>query len=31
MASVNSSHDDDDDGAVDSINITPLVDRKSVV
>ena len=26
MASVNSSHDDDDDGAVDSINITPLVD-----
>lgn len=31
MASVNSSHDDDDDGAVDSINITPLVDVLMVV
>lgn len=31
MASVNASHDDDDDAAVDSINITPLVDVLMVV
>lgn len=31
MASVNTSHDDDDDAAVDSINITPLVDVLMVV
>ena len=31
MASVNASHDDDEDAAVDSINITPLVDVLMVV
>ena len=31
MASVNASHDDEDDAAVDSINITPLVDVLMVV
>ena len=31
MASVNASHDDDDDAPVDSINITPLVDVLMVV
>ncbi|GLZ23981.1 MULTISPECIES: ExbD/TolR family protein [Pseudomonadaceae] len=31
MASVNAVHDDDDDAAVDSINITPLVDVLMVV
>ncbi|MDD0974720.1 ExbD/TolR family protein [Pseudomonas fontis] len=31
MATVNASHDDDDDAAVDSINITPLVDVLMVV
>jgi len=31
MASVNASHDDDEDTAVDSINITPLVDVLMVV
>ncbi|MGE7991480.1 ExbD/TolR family protein [Pseudomonas sp. NPDC089554] len=31
MAGVNASHDDEDDGAVDSINITPLVDVLMVV
>ncbi|WP_312341248.1 ExbD/TolR family protein [Stutzerimonas nitrititolerans] len=31
MASVNAAHDDDDDAAVDSINITPLVDVLMVV
>ena len=31
MAAMNASHDDDDDGAVDSINITPLVDVLMVV
>lgn len=31
MAAVNASHDDDDDAAVDSINITPLVDVLMVV
>ncbi|ATB63137.1 MULTISPECIES: ExbD/TolR family protein [Gammaproteobacteria] len=31
MASVNNAHDDDTDAAVDSINITPLVDVLMVV
>lgn len=31
MASVNNTHDDDTDAAVDSINITPLVDVLMVV
>ena len=31
MAAMNASHDDDDDAAVDSINVTPLVDVLMVV
>ena len=31
MAAMNASHDDDDDAAVDSINVTPLVDVPMVV
>ena len=31
MASLNASHDDEEDGAVDTINITPLVDVLMVV